>query len=374
MDIRRLFVPVIEGKTRLQKLLELFTGSGGKVGIERVGTSYWLYSPIQDGRYQGTILTPFTTGAYTDIEINGMSDRIPSLSIKDSNATYATKTGTWTNNIAQALAYGGTYSFTATDGAYITFTTPANVRRVGLRTVNITNAGIVLVSIDGDNTKANLLSTAQQLVDAGTIADTCLVANGGTLNPTDRVINQYFNGTNYDKRLVIADNLAAGVHTIVLTYTGYKQAASSAARLYITGLMYNDGTQTVATADIVMDTIQAVGGTASVYEPVQVIIPTGGTTGTYVGGIHGYSTLNTTVITVDGVEVTPADGSITPGDIISFARNSSLYHPDIDAGATEIGVSITTYYPTARQGLRVTTQTTWSLGGTATTYYPGMLS
>src|SRR5690606_32598678 len=121
-----------------------------------------------------------------------------------------------------------TYRQSSTSGSTVTWTSPTSTA-VGIRTVATTNGGLAKVSIDGSATAATMLPTAQQMVDSGKYLAGILVANGGTLNPTDRVLDCYSPnaaGTAgyedlWDVRVGFAEGLSSAAHTVVITATGY---------------------------------------------------------------------------------------------------------------------------------------------------------
>jgi hypothetical protein len=360
--------------TALHSLLNLFSGAGGVVGLERSGSDYWLYYPTAGGRYIGTLLKSATTLGYTTNLVYYIYSKMPLLSVNQDDGSVV-RTGTWVNG-DYATAYGGNYSYSLTAGDTCVITTPAATRAVGIRALFGTNTGLAKVTIDGDDTRANRLPTAQQVVDSGAYADTILVANGGTLNPTDRVLDTtaVTGYTGWDVRIIFADDLTPGVHIATITITGYKRAAATAARVYICGLTYNTTSTTVATANIVIDPLLLLTTSGSVCEAVFYVLPTGASTRTYVGVGHGYETQTDLTFTVDGSPSTPADGEIVSGSEIVATRTSDLYHPEIGAGATPIGsnVSIFTLHPV--NGLRYDVATTWAMGGDVTNAYPAMLT
>ncbi|MDQ0767991.1 hypothetical protein QF031_000740 [Pseudarthrobacter defluvii] len=89
---------------------------------------------------------------------------------------------------------------------------------------------------------ADRLDTAQDVVTRGWYANTILVANGSTLNPTDRVMDSYSPTTaqnKYAARRVLAADLTAGAHTVKLTVTGYNRIGVSAQRAYVTRFLHS---------------------------------------------------------------------------------------------------------------------------------------
>ena len=221
--------------SRIGQLLTAFAGPGGAVGIERSGTKYYLLAPIQSGQYNTTRLETYSFGGTTEYIISQIESRVALLSLEDDDPAAVTA-GTWVA-LTDSRAYGGDYRYSKTANDTLTFTTPANTNIVGARHCSLTNGGVAKVAIDGDLTRATLLPTAQDLVTAGTLASTVLIANGGTLAPTDRILNNY-GANNWDNKVIYCNDLAAGVHTVVITICNYKQAASTDTRVYFGGLMY----------------------------------------------------------------------------------------------------------------------------------------
>ncbi|OZE95095.1 hypothetical protein CH302_19335 [Rhodococcus sp. 15-2388-1-1a] len=147
-----------------------------------------------------------------------------SVAYADSSFAFA---GTWSGGTAQLLAYGGFYRYSTAAGATVTWTAPAGSTSIGWRSIKTTSGGLSKIAVSGDATLANMLPTAQQLVDAGRYAPSILVANGGTLNPTDRVLDQYASSLNYDVPMTLGANLTPAAHPVVMTSTGYGPVAAT---------------------------------------------------------------------------------------------------------------------------------------------------
>ncbi|MGH2755528.1 MAG: hypothetical protein ACRDLB_14010, partial [Actinomycetota bacterium] len=173
-----------------------------------------------------------------------VSTAVPMTSVDDPDAswTYAGGSGTsgaWLTS-TNSQAFGGSYKRETNAGATATYAAPLGATKLGLRGFKDPNGGLMKVAIDGDATRANLLPTAQQLVDAGTFPNTILVGNRGTLQPTDRVYDAYAATATPDTQETFASGLAASVqHQMQLTVTGYKRAAAGDARGYVSGAMYS---------------------------------------------------------------------------------------------------------------------------------------
>jgi hypothetical protein len=234
---------------------------------------------------------------------------------------------------------------------------------VGASVVEITNGGMLMkVEVDASATAADKLDTAQDVVTRGWYANTVLVANGGTLNPTDRVMDSYSPTTgqnNYAARHVLAADLTAGAHVVEITNTGYNRIGLSSQRAYITGFLHAlPGTLlTDSGAAVVTDTI--LNAVASAWEYAYYGQPAGATAPGKMGTIHGWEAEISLTITVDGTVSTPADLARVDGtrDIV-VTRVSQLRHTQL--GTTAVA-DVTTTYRLDRRGLRVDVQTTWNL-------------
>jgi hypothetical protein len=362
--------------------LNKFQGAGGDVGLWSLnGTDYTLLERIAGGRYFCVPITSYTATAPLGSATLHQIDTpyfgwLMALEDDKANARL-TLTGTGWATFTDANMFGGDTQRSGDAGAYATFTTPAGTTRVGIMAWNDTVNGLSKVEIDGDATLATLLPTAQDVVTAGTFPDTILVANGGSLNPTDRVLDQFFAGHAYKTRTLFATDLAAGVHTIKMTVTGYKRAAASNARLYIDGLLFGgDDTVPTATGFQTVESIQAVASSRPVWEYALSWRPVSGPTYTdFLGNGHGWEFQASIAATADGAEATLAAFKTTPGSSIAITRTSALKHPDIDGGASAIANVTTTYTMKPKTGLDVDISLAWLVdGGQLGASYVGMLS
>jgi len=287
------------------------------------------------------------------------------VGLQDNDASVAIS-GSWSGHFTEGGGYKAGYNYTSTAGNYAEWTTPAGVTLVHY--FGLSEAGIALVTIDGDNTLANLLPTAQQLVDASSIASTCLVANGGTLNPTDRILDQYATRTNIYGGATLADNLSAGVHTVRLTNTGYKNTAASTTRLYLSGFGYWKEIVTLETANVFVGHIhENIIGEGSVWEFAHNYEPTGGTVDEWLG--HSPSDkLDTWTVTVDGVSADPAAFVVAGGQEVKIIIESTLSHTEAASCA-----SMVLTHTLTPDKLTINPVLTWNTAGTVLQGYSHML-
>lgn len=275
--------------------------------------------------------------------------------------------GTW----ATSSYPGVDYRYTNVAGRYIEWTTDAGVTSVGCAGTELGTNGVAKVSIDGDPTLATGLPTAQDLVTAGTLANTVLVANGGTLNPTDRVWNQY-NNTGV---VSFNSNLTAGVHVVRMTVTGYKQAASAGANIGFWGFYaYGAGLYNLTAPHYLFETIQNIAtiGNNPVWEISYYMQPTGALAREWLG--HTGSLKHTVLpsVTVDGALQSMSIGDRRYGSTIALTMQFGVRHTEISAGAVNVGTLDLTYTMRAVTGLTITHTTVWSTSGDASGY-PCML-
>ena len=268
--------------------------------------------------------------------------------------------------------YGGTYRRTSTAGDYVEFTTPAGVTRIfAFGYAGATNAGVSKVTIDGDPTLATELPTAQQLVDAGTLANTVLVANGGTLNPSDRIWNQYNGASPYGQAL-LAGGLAPGAHTVRVTCAGYKQSASTDVRLYCSGFACHFAGVSLNDPNAVTVVEGLIGNEASRWEFAHSVQPEGTTSAEFMGHSNTVGTITSVSLTVDGVDRLAIPASVYThysGEVV-LTVGHNLTHPE--GGGSVGGVEIT--YTWGAGGLRVEHTITWLRNGVSSMAYPAMLA
>ncbi|MEO7399037.1 MAG: hypothetical protein ABIW84_10775, partial [Ilumatobacteraceae bacterium] len=273
---------------------------------------------------------------------------LPYLTLDDTDGSFVYG-GTWLASLTQSGTFGGTWRTTSVVGSTVTWTSPA-CQLVILRTVTDVNVGLAKVTIDGSATAANGLPTAAAVVASGAYPSTILVANGGTLNPTDRVFDGWSSVRKSDVFTLFADGMTSGAHTVVMTFTGYANVSGTGTlRMGVSGFSYSDATMNPATPGVTM----YVGGLSGIYNPIGTYAhigsstnggadeisfqtqPAGGGTFTWAGGSHGYESETSSSLTVDGVLTTlTTDGQIVSGATVIFNRVCDLFHPNLGAGNT----------------------------------------
>ena len=165
----------------------------------------------------------------------------------------ATRLGSWTTNTA-ITQYGSSYRSSTSINGYAQFKTTGPCTTIGVYDVATSSAsGFLKVLIDNDPTLANMLPTAQQFVNNGTLSSSCLNTNGGQLAPTDRLLYgrspcsnailpihsdlSYFTTS---RRLIIANNLSLDTHIVRFIITPYSAINSSVKTVRLTGIWFND--------------------------------------------------------------------------------------------------------------------------------------
>jgi hypothetical protein len=306
---------------------------------------------------------------------------VPALSSDQGDASFS-YSGTWAAPLSQAGTYGGTYRYSNTTGSSFTWTSPAACTIIGHRHAGFSNCGLTKVLVDGDATAANLLPTAQDYVDAGTYANTILIANGGTLNPTDRVWSLWpFTGTqdgqtNVDQKVLIADNLANTTHTVQFVVTGYKTAAASSTIVTASGMFYGSPsiTPTTASSEIILtNRIHYMAeGVATATEISHRTYPTAGTP-TWAGGSHGYEGGVSLAISLDGTPTTMTDGQILSASEIVITKATKLFHPNVGAGSTAT-CDVTYVYTFDQQGLQIDRTDDWLTDLSCSTSYAASMT
>ena len=288
----------------------------------------------------------------------------------DASVTHTGTTYQWQNVTADSRAYGGGYRFTLTAGEYVNWTTPAGTVHVVASVVANINGGYGLVEIDGSKTAATSLPTAQDEVTAGRLTSTALVANGGTLNPTDRLLNFYSASSLWDDRRVLATGLATGAHTVRITCTGYKQGTAAAARIFSSGFgaagYAATGTPTTTTT-----TLFPQGSAYSAYEYAIDVESADGSQHDFVGNVHGYDKPSSVTVYVDGAPVDMTQvGADYSGSDVTIIRDSTISSPYLTGDVATARVM----YRLTRDGLEVRTRLTFAqackLRGGYTAMYP----
>lgn len=219
---------------------------------------------------------------------------------------------------------------TSSAGATATWTAPVGATSVGMVYGLGSNGGFSTVSIDGDLTRATFLPTAQQLVDTGVAPSTILVANGGTVAPTSRILDFYHQSELFTSWQAFASGLDPAVaHTVVVTSTAYKRAASVSTRIIVSGFGYGTATTGPRSANALPFIAIRAGKSSPVHELAIDHKPTGLSASVFVGGHnHGYEWENSALeVVVDGTAITLTDDQSVPVvGSATLVRRTSLYH------------------------------------------------
>jgi hypothetical protein len=296
---------------------------------------------------------------------------------------------------ASTYSYGGQYYSTTTANRGVHTTLPAGTVRIGIGTAMRANGSLqrVGLSTDGGVTYnwglANMLPTAQQLVNWGVAPNTILVANGGPFAPTDNVLdlepaawyNSGVGATNdvFNFHILLADGLdPTQTWTVKIVMTSFKNLANpNTATLYGERITYGKQGFTTDTAGSELLPIRRAWHTyKSAMEYALSVQPNGTTQFNLVGNVHGYDSQQSLTVWVDGELVTlPAFTPAQPpvavfGREVVLVRTSQLFHPQ--NGATPWATMVTVYRVT-RDGLMITPQLTDSIAATLAEAYASML-
>jgi hypothetical protein len=293
-------------------------------------------------------------------------------SITGSTFTVGTAPSASLTGVAATILTG--YRYNPTAGGTASWTTPASTTAIAVGIVTAQNGGLGKVTIDGDATLANLLPTAQQVVDSGRYANTILIANGGTLNPTDRVIDYYRGAavTNYNVLRALGEGLAAGAHAVVITGSGYQPTGGTGTRIYIDRWASATAATTPTTSGAAMFTaFDMSAGFASAWEYAIECHPVSGSTWTFIGQTaHQYEDQQTLTVYLDDAVATPADGTITVCNSAQIVRTTKLYHPDSGASLASPPIATASVtYRLDRNGLTVTPTITFAVDTVVRTAY-----
>lgn len=322
-------------------------------------TAYWLGRRSAGGEwdcYEVRSITSSVSG-HAVSQLRRNETRWPVVSVDDLDASI-TYVGTWASQ-TDAAAYGGSYrrELGTTPGRSATITIPAGLTQAGARIFATTNGGYGRVSIGGSYTRADLLPTAQQEVDAGRLASTALVANGGNLNPTDRLVSFYATGTasSRDNGVRFATGADLPGQTLAIETTNQRPVGSTEPRIYLSAFAFSGPAVTPTTGLVRLGLFSP---DSSVWEYALQVNAGNGTN--WVGGSHGYDRQDSLSILVDGQDRTLTNGQTLDGDSIGIVRRSTLLDPGLPS--REIGKVTATYTPAA-DGLRVEWQIQWLVAG-----------
>lgn len=329
--------------------------------IQRVSSSlYYLMQQVGASRFLKVHMEASTgmPGGYAAAHfIKWVDTVVPMILLDDAHASWSYVGAGWT------ILSGNHRS--STTGEYARFTTPADTVAVSVKIAMATNCGFAKVVIDGDPTRATLCQTAAEAVAAGTLPAASLVSGGGTLNPTDRVLDCY-QAAGYTNERHLVDDLAPGVHTVDLVVTGYKRAAASAARITVDGGYYTTTGTNPLTASVVLLEDKRLTRANSAHE-FAYRMKIGGVE-EWTGSIHGYEQLVSLGLVLDGTPVTMTDGqTLGASSSIVLNRVSTLHHPSFASAATT-----TATYTFGATGLRVQHSTQWQTTAQPMICYPAM--
>lgn len=263
----------------------------------------------------------------------GVATRVPSLfetgifkPAQHTSHTAASKTGTWTTSPANVAAgaltaSGATSSGTAGDTIFATVTG----RTVGVQFYATSNGGYGVVAIDGDYTRPNRLPkfTADDYA-----AGRCRQADVG------RAYYDSWAPAPRNDSIVVADDLAAGAHTVTVQCTGTSRAGASGVRAYVEHF-WTAAAVTPGSAGVFMAPTHHIsriaGGSAITW--VASWAPVGSTDYQFLGDVHSDNAAQSVELTTnlqwfagatDQTALSP--GTWASGSIITFRHATTLAH------------------------------------------------
>lgn len=357
--------------TDRDRITRLFQTTLGRVAVGRRGLDYDLYQELAPSTWWITALDYDSTPNGTHHSMWQSSIGVPVLSVDQTDASWAfTVPGPGWVTSANANAYGGSYIRNDGNGAVATWTTPV-ATVVGLRAFRTTNGGYAKVTIDGSATAATSMPTAQDEVAAGRLAASALIANGGTLNPNDRLYSSLGPTSDSDVSIILAQNLPSQAHTVVLTNTAYAPAGSTGVRLYVSGGFYSTPDTLPSTQGATMAPLVTILANSSVSEYAFTYKRTGGTLAPFIGNRHGNEVETSFGLIIDGQATSVSDGAVVYGSVIEAVRTTNLLNPD--NAAEVIGTGRLSWIMTPQNGLDVHWKITFSEAGECSTGYTAML-
>lgn len=355
--------------SRISSVYEVMRQPQKGVYVSRSGADYSFLYGLDGGLWLSHRLAGVTgsgaDGPYTGTVymLRDVSSVMPLTSVSytagtPSGSGWATSTsGSWT------------WMRTNTSGDAYTWTSPAGATALGIRIAKHgTGGGVAKVSIDGDWFAANVLPTAQNLVDNGYLLSTALTTNGGTLAPNQPCYSSYAASALGDIPQLLATGLTAGAHVIRVEHSGYYKPNTTTAgerRVNFMGFASGDGTQTLSATN--QFAVAALGETASAWEVATSFAPSGQSS-SFMGTYHGNESAVSTTLTVDGVTNNLADGAIVAAtNEIRFESQTYLSHP-----ATGRVASVQRVYRLNASGFFVQPKVTWEVTGNVTASYAMM--
>lgn len=341
----------------VQRLRDLFAPSvcDLAVGLRPNGIDYEFLYGWGGGRYWRCMLAQESgnPGNFPLHQIQDSFEVSPQLSVLGNDASVTIQAGV-TGPTANAAAFGGQYWYGTAAANTISCAIPSSTR-IGWRGPVATNGAAAVVSIDGDTTAANLLPTAQQMVNMGAYPSSILTGNGGTVSPISRILDTYGATTIFDFQVAIADGLNPGTHTLLLTPVGTARSVGGGTRAYFSGYGYatTPVATTISTPNV---TTYSQVGLLSPFQASawEYALETGGT---FMGNVHGYDVEDSIQVFVDGALTSFVTGQISPAqDAVDVIRQSHLVNP---ANTAQTVARVTTTYHLDRDGLRVSNVINW---------------
>lgn len=369
-----------ERRHKLDRLLKKFeTAEGDSVVVLRRGLS-------DEGAFYhvlmglGTKALHFPIGSFLHFTPDSAAPEINNYTlvglVGGVHISNMTKGGLWLN--FPSAGYGGSYERTSTAGAYAEYPTPDGVTEIGCWDLANVQAAVALVVIDGDPTLASELPTAQDLVNAGRLDSSVLVTNGGTLNPTDRILDaanptSVVNAGFIDpsRKIRFASNLPPGQHTVRVTHTGYRPIGGTSDHIRLSGFWFDDPAVRVTDIPTAMPTL---------IEPDPIILsdsdinfafnykPSGGSITEWMGHSDTQFTVSAELY-VDDVLVSPilAADPYKSGNKAELRVSGYCRHPDSAEKVAEYSQS---FIFDPKRGVKIMHDFTWLVPGTATGYMP----
>lgn len=358
----------------IARVVDKFIKPPAGLAVGLAGTTYSMYYGWGGGMYWKCDLVSDSSepGGYTLHQLRNQSAVAAMLSRPYGDAA-VTSSGTWNTGL-NVSAYNGGYAHSTTAGSYKETTLPLGATSAALRVPLATNGGRwIKVTIDGDATKADLLLTAQEAVDKNWLDATDLVANGGTLNPTDRVFDSYASSvgtTNWGGVIPLAAGLDPAVtHTVRATVTASvrKGIVAPNDRAYFSGFSYGSATIGLTDASTIIVSVGVMNAVVSAWEHAAKTKPSGASTAVFLGNVHGYEQELGFTLKVDGATTTLTDGQIvTAKQAVVFTRTGQMFHPE--TGSTKIA-DTEVIYTMSRAGLELAPSITWAVIGDVSASY-----
>lgn len=363
-------------KDRIAKNIEAFL-SGFKrptgAAVKRTGTTYDIYLGITDNIWWKVTVSAYTptAGAFNSA-VHQISDQACVVQLHQIDDTSMTVTGTWATSTGQPSTFGGTYQWSTTAGDTAVYTLPVGATFAGVGIVRADVGGLAVVSINGDDTRADYLPTAQQLVDAGasTLVASDLTTGGGSISPNARILDCYNASTLATRWMPLATDLNPFTQqTVTVKVLNKKRPAATAARVNITGIGYGLAGELPGAAGTSEVYILTAKENDTAQEYAVEFVPAGGSTPAFAGNWHGNEGETAFTVTVDGSPV--LDGAVVRvNELATLTSTRYLRHPD--TGTTHVA-DVTCTYTIDRDGLSVGVDLTPLVNITVNQWYGGML-